>query len=134
MGRCKNPIRDSLRREVLRELINLVPHKISDSLAETAGICPRTARKWVARYRAEGTPGLSDRSSRPKRLYRSTPQAIVERIETLRRHRLTGKAIAVEVGVCPAATSRFCQDQKRLSATELPMFYCFALGGKFVAR
>ena len=29
---CKNPIRDSLRREVLRELINLVPHKISDSL------------------------------------------------------------------------------------------------------
>jgi transposase InsO family protein len=91
------------------------------AVAETAGICPRTARKWVARYRAEGTPGLSDRSSRPKRLYRSTPQAIVERIETLRRQRLTGKAIAVEVGVSPATVSRVLRrlGLNKLSALEL---------------
>ncbi len=69
------------------------------AVSEAVGVCPRTVRKWVKRYDAEGLAGLADRSSRPRRLYRPTPQAIVERIETLRRERLTGKAIAAEVGV-----------------------------------
>ena len=70
------------------------------------GVCPRTVRKWLRRYREEGLPGLADRSSRPKRLRAATPQAIVERIEALRRQRLTGKAIAAELGVSPATVSR----------------------------
>ncbi len=32
--------------------------------ARAAGVCPRTVRKWVARYKAEGLAGLADRSSR----------------------------------------------------------------------
>jgi transposase InsO family protein len=86
------------------------------AVSEAVGVCPRTVRKWVARYRAEGAPGLSDRSSRPKRLYRPTPKAIVECVETLRRQRLTSKAIAVEVGVSPATVSRIL---KRLGLNKL---------------
>ena len=35
--------------------------------AEAAGVSERTARRWLARYRAEGQDGLVDRSSRPLR-------------------------------------------------------------------
>jgi transposase InsO family protein len=63
-------------------------------------------RKWVARYKAGGIEGLQDRSSRPRRLYRPTPAAIVEQVEALRRQRWTGKQVAAEVGVSPATVSR----------------------------
>lgn len=73
---------------------------------EAAGVCPRTVRKWVRRYKEEGLAGLQDRSSRPHRLRRPTPQPIVGRIESLRRQRMPGKEIAAEVGVSPATVSR----------------------------
>ena len=38
--------------------------------ARAAGVCPRTAQKWLARFQQEGATGLLDRSSRPKRLHR----------------------------------------------------------------
>ena len=82
------------------------------------GVCPRTVRKWVKRHRDEGVAGLADRSSRPHRLYRPTSQPVVERIEALRRQRLTGKAIAAEVGVSPATVSRIL---KRLGLNKLKM-------------
>ncbi|MDW9391406.1 helix-turn-helix domain-containing protein [Sinorhizobium meliloti] len=65
--------------------------------AVAAGRCrsrrvwPRTVRKWVDRYRCEGLAGLRDRSSRPHRLGRPTPQTFVAEIERLRRQRWTGK-------------------------------------------
>ena len=34
--------------------------------AEAAGVSERTCSKWVRRYRAEGEPGLHDRSSAPR--------------------------------------------------------------------
>ncbi len=77
-----------------------------EAAARAAGVCPRTVRKWVARYRGEGLAGLADRSSRPHRLYRPTSPAIVEKVEALRRQRWTGKQIAAEVGVSPATVSR----------------------------
>jgi transposase InsO family protein len=76
------------------------------AVAGAVGVCPRTVRKWVKRHKTEGLAGLADRSSRPKRLYRPTPQPVVERIEALRRQHLTGKAIAAETGVSPATVSR----------------------------
>jgi transposase InsO family protein len=74
--------------------------------ARAAGVCPRTVRKWVDRYRREGLAGLQDRSSRPHRLRQPTPQVMIEEIERLRRQRWTGKLIAVQVGVSPATVSR----------------------------
>ena len=49
------------------------------AIGQAVGVCPRTVRKWVDRYRREGLAGLQDRSSRPHRLRRPTPQAVVER-------------------------------------------------------
>jgi transposase InsO family protein len=88
------------------------------ALADAVGVCPRTVRKWVRRHQTEGIAGLADRSSRPHRLYRPTPQPVVEQIETLRRQRLPGKAIAAEVGVSPATVSRVL---KRLGLNKLKM-------------
>jgi transposase InsO family protein len=48
--------------------------------ADAQGISRATGYKWVRRFRAEGTPGLADRSSRPHRSPRATPAAEVERI------------------------------------------------------
>ena len=86
------------------------------AISAAVGVCPRTVRKWVVRFQVEGLAGLADRSSRPHRLYRPTPQTIIERIESLRRQRMTGKAIAAEVGVSPATVSRVL---KRLGLNKL---------------
>jgi transposase InsO family protein len=86
------------------------------AVGEAVGVCPRTVRKWVKRFEAEGPAGLVDRSSRPKRLRQATPQAVIDRVEILRRERLTGKAIAAEVGVSPATVSRIL---KRLGLNKL---------------
>jgi transposase InsO family protein len=77
-----------------------------EAAARAAGVCPRTMRKWVGRFRDEGPAGLYDRSSRPHRLYRPTPEPVVARICELRRRRWTGKQIAAQVGVSPATVSR----------------------------
>src|SRR6185503_2120091 len=77
-----------------------------EAVSQAAGVCPRTVRKWVERYRREGLPGLRDRSSRPHRLRKPTPQAIVEQVGILRRARHTGKQIAAELGISPATVSR----------------------------
>ena len=89
-------------------------------IAQAVGVCPRTVRKWLKRCESEGLAGLQDRSSRPRRLRRPTPQPTVERIEALRRQRLTGKAIAAEVGVSAATVSRILRrlGLNRLSALE----------------
>jgi transposase InsO family protein len=40
--------------------------------AEAQGVSRTTAHKWIARYRAEGWPGIEDRSSRPHHSPRQT--------------------------------------------------------------
>jgi transposase InsO family protein len=74
--------------------------------ARAAGVCPRTVRKWLDRFRAEGRAGLADRSSRPKRLRQPTSPAVVDRVIALRRQRLPGRHIAKAAGVSPATVSR----------------------------
>lgn len=76
------------------------------AVAQAVGVSPRTVRKWVGRYSREGAAGLNDRSSRPHRLRRPTPQAVVAEVEALRRRRHTGKQIAAELRLSPATVSR----------------------------
>jgi transposase InsO family protein len=76
------------------------------SVAEGVGISPRTAFKWLARYRAEGEKGLLDRSSRPYRMPRKTSYWWEEEIVRLRRRRMTGAEIARHVSVSPATVAR----------------------------
>ena len=89
-----------------RLVLAILSGQTPEAAAHAAGVCPRTARKWLARFKAEGRAGLMDRSSRPKRLYRPTPAAIVKQVEVLRRQRFTGKHIAADLGVSPATVSR----------------------------
>jgi len=91
-----------------------------EAVAEAVGVCPRTVRKWVDRHHREGLAGLQDRSSRPHRLRKPTPQAVIEEIERLRRQRWTGKQIAAETGVSPATVSRVLRrlGLNKLSALE----------------
>jgi transposase InsO family protein len=91
------------RERIVQQVMGGRPPK---AVAEAAGVCPRTVRKWIDRYRREGLAGLCDRSSRPHRLRKPTPQAIVEQIEALRRQRYTGRQIAAGLGISPATVSR----------------------------
>src|ERR1700694_5193906 len=67
---------------------------------------PKTVAKWVQRFRAEGAPGLRDRSSRPHSLPGQTAPATCAAVEALRRQRYTGSQIAAELGISPATVSR----------------------------
>jgi transposase InsO family protein len=62
--------------------------------AEAAGVSERTARKWLARWRAEGEHGLLDRSSAPKRIPHRLAAKTIAAVEALRRLRMTAAEIA----------------------------------------
>jgi len=100
----KNARLTPLGRE--RIVMQIASGQTPKAVSEAAGVCSRTVRKWVDRYRREGVAGLQDRSSRPHRLFRPTPQAVAEQVETLRRARRTGKQIASELYISPATVSR----------------------------
>ncbi len=91
------------RERLVRQILNgLAPR----AAARAAGVSLRTAHKWLTRYRDEGIAGLKDRSSRPHKLNRPTPDHVVAQIIDLRRQRLCGKHIAKLTGVSPATVSR----------------------------
>jgi transposase InsO family protein len=74
--------------------------------ARRFNVSAKTVAKWVERFRAEGVSGLRDRSSRPHSLPSQTPSATCVEIEALRRQRLTGQQIALQLKVAPATVSR----------------------------
>ena len=75
---------------------SLVVHRIArgesvTQVARDVGVSPRTAHKWVQRYRATGDVGLADRSSRPHRsptALRRTPRRQIARLRRQRRSSL----------------------------------------------
>jgi transposase InsO family protein len=67
--------------------------------SEASGLSRRTASKWLKRHRSGGERRLHDRSSAPLRCPRKVPADLIERIEALRRQRMTGPAIAKALGM-----------------------------------
>jgi transposase InsO family protein len=65
--------------------------------AEAAGVSPRTAWKWLARFRSEGVAGLADRSSAPHAIPHRTSAERAAAVEALRRLRMTGSQIATRL-------------------------------------
>jgi transposase InsO family protein len=61
-------------------------------VAAEMGVSRATAYKWLARYRAEGSAGLLDRSSRPRSCPSRTDPATEAAILALRRDRRLGPA------------------------------------------
>ncbi len=71
--------------------------------AERFQVSRPTATRWAQRYREQGPAGMVDRSSRPRRSPRRTPQPIVRWIVHLRwKQRLGPVAIAGRVGCAPS--------------------------------
>jgi len=84
-------------RQLLVDRIEMESWKVRDA-AESAGISERTARKWLARYRAEGPVGLIDRPSTPRVVANRTGEQTVQAIVALRKLRFTGPEIAEVLG------------------------------------
>jgi transposase InsO family protein len=92
-------------RRVLVERI-LAGHRVADVAAQLG--CSRTcAYKWLARYRAEGTDGLADRTSRPHRTPHRIDAVLEQMILQMRRTMRRGADwIAGELGICAATVGR----------------------------
>ena len=91
-------------RRLLIERTSLIGLKAA---AEAAGVSPRTARKWLRRYEEQGLEGLTDRSSRPRRLRSTVDEALKRSIEQLRRLRMPMRRIAELVGRSVSTVSRW---------------------------
>ncbi|TYC62319.1 IS481 family transposase [Rhodobacterales bacterium] len=86
------------RAEMIRRIVDEGrPLKV---VAAEFGLSERRAREWLKRYRALGTAGLENRSSRPGSIANKTMAHQVHGIERLRQeYRLTGAEIADKLGL-----------------------------------
>lgn len=73
-------------------------------VAKELGISRQAAHRWVARFRAEGVAGLQDRSSRPHRMPRRTPEAVEEAVIAARRELRAGRDRVADATGVPART------------------------------
>ena len=105
------------RAELVRRVLD--QGQSAKAVATAFGVDAKTVAKWVARFEAEGAAGLSDRSSRPHRLYRPTPRPTVDQVIALRRQRFAGQQIARETGVSPATVSRILRAASLSRARDL---------------
>jgi transposase InsO family protein len=80
-------------RELLVDRVLCQSWRVQDA-AQAAGVSERTGAKWLARFRAEGSEGLLDRSSAPECSPSRVPDQRVQVIAALRRLRMTGSEIA----------------------------------------
>jgi transposase InsO family protein len=107
------------RAEMIKRIVNL--HQPVAQVAAGFGLSQRCAYKWLARFRAEGLPGLQNRSSRPQCSPRTTHPLRVARVLALRRRKLPAFQIARLAKLSKATVSRFLRRHAaRLSALEPP--------------
>jgi transposase InsO family protein len=91
------------RRELCRRVVS--GERTVSEAARAAEVSVRCARKWVARYRAEGELGLHDRSSSPRSIPHRTSEQRVQAIAALRRLRFTAPEIAEILGMALSTVS-----------------------------
>jgi transposase InsO family protein len=85
-------------RQLLVDRVRRLNWSMQDA-AQAAGVSLRTGYRWLARERNEGAAGLQDRSSRARRIPHRTGARRTDRIERLRRHRLTAAQIALRLAM-----------------------------------
>jgi transposase InsO family protein len=103
------------------------------TVAEQLGISRATAYKWVRRYRADGLPGLEDRSSRPHRSPRRSSDEVTATILRARARRrygparlapLTGHPRSTIYGVLRRAGLNRLRDTDRVTAAPVRYVAC----------
>ena len=100
------------RERIARMVIN--DGVTAKAAAARFSVSPKTAAKWVGRYRQLGAAGMGDGSSRPHHSPRQTCSLLVEKALALRRLHRNGWSIARELGLSPATVSRILR-RARLS-------------------
>ena len=85
-------------RQLLVDRVRRLGWSMQDA-AQAAGLSVRTGYRWLARERREGSAGLRDRSSRARRIRHRTSRLRADRIERLRRRRLTAAQIAARLAM-----------------------------------
>ena len=84
------------RAEMVRRIVE--EGRPVPDVAAGFGVSERTARKWLARFKAEGAAGLENRSSRPVSVANRTSEPWIDMMERLRReYRLTAEEIATKL-------------------------------------
>jgi transposase InsO family protein len=81
-------------------------------VAAAFGLSGTTVRKWLRRFRAEGTAGLIDRTSRPATLRAKTSKEVVAVVVARRRERQSGRQIAQTLGLSTTTVSRILRRAK----------------------
>jgi transposase InsO family protein len=103
------------------------------TVSDQLGISRATGYKWVRRYRADGLPGLEDRSSRPHRSPRRSSDAVTAAIVGARARRrygparlapLTGYPRSTIYGVLRRAGLNRLRDTDRVSAAPVRYVAC----------
>ncbi len=105
MNHHKNARLTPFSRELLVRRI-VVEGLRAEEAAQACGVSVRTAYKWLARFRAEGTEGLQNRSSRPRSTPHATSLETVEDVAARRRERQTYRTISQATGVPSSTISR----------------------------
>jgi transposase InsO family protein len=105
-------------RLTLRSREQLVQFVLSGQRISAAArrflVTPKTAAKWVRRFRALGAAGLTDRSSRPLHSPTATCSRLAVRVVELRREHRPAYQIALSTGLSPSTVCRILQ-RARLS-------------------
>jgi transposase InsO family protein len=103
------------------------------TVAEQLGISRATAYKWVRRYRADGLPGLEDRSSRPHCSPRRSSAAVTAAVISARARRrygparlapLTGHPRSTIYGILRRAGLNRLRDTDRVTAAPVRYVAC----------
>lgn len=93
------------RERLVKQVLERVLTPAAASAA--AGVSLRTIYKWLSRFRNEGSAGLRDRRSRPRRLRCSLSRRQQQRIEQLRRERRPYREIAKLVRASLSTVARY---------------------------
>ena len=101
-------------RQLLVERVRRLGWSIQDA-AQAAGLSVRTSYRWLARERLEGSAGPWDRSSRAHRIRHRTSRLRADRIERLRRRRLTAAQIALRLSMPRSTVAAVLERLSRLT-------------------
>jgi len=101
----KNARLTPFSREALAQRV-LGKQQTLKAAAAAFNVCPKTAAKWVRRYRQAGREGMADHSSRPHTSPRRTLTLRLAQVEALRRQRWPGFRIAQHTALSRSTVSR----------------------------
>jgi transposase len=86
------------RRTIVERV--LIQGRPRSHVAKEMGVSRQCVSRWIARYQAEGEPGLQERSSRPRSSPERTSDTVEDRVLAVREQQRRGQDwIGPELGI-----------------------------------